>query len=329
VKLRLTLACGDYDRTRALRDGEVQPEGIELTYLTLPVEETFFRMLRYREFEVAEMSLSTYAASLFDADPSMIAIPIFTSRAFRHSGVFINRSSGIREPEDLQGKVVGNPEYQLTACVWIRGMLAEQHGVPTDSVRYRTGGLEEPRRHEKLDLKLPERFDVSSIGGGKTLSEALAGGEIDALYTPRAPSVFYDGDPSVARLWADSQAAEEAYFEATQIFPIMHTVALRRDVYERAPWVARSLLKAFAEARDRAYEQLRETAALSYMVPWLPQQNDRAVELMGEDFWPYGFDANRTVLETFLDYHHEQGLSPRPLQPEDLFAPETFESFAI
>jgi 4,5-dihydroxyphthalate decarboxylase len=329
VKLRLTLACGDYDRTRALRDGEVQPEGIELTYLTLPVEETFFRMLRYREFEVAEMSLSTYAASLFDADPSMIAIPIFTSRAFRHSGVFINRSSGIREPEDLQGKIVGNPEYQLTACVWIRGILAEQHGVPTDSVRYRTGGLEEPRRHEKLDLKLPERFDVSSIGGGKTLSEALAGGEIDALYTPRAPSVFHDGDPSVARLWADSQAAEEAYFEATQIFPIMHTVVLRRDVYKRAPWVARSLLKAFAEARDRAYEQLRETAALSYMVPWLPQQNDRAVELMGEDFWPYGFDANRTVLEKFLGYHHEQGLSPRPLQPEDLFAPETFESFAI
>jgi 4,5-dihydroxyphthalate decarboxylase len=329
VKLRLTLACGDYDRTRALRDGEVLPEGIDLTYLTLPVEETFFRMLRYREFEVAEMSLSTYVASLFDADPSMIAIPIFTSRAFRHSGVFISRSSGIREPEDLRGKAVGNPEYQLTACVWIRGILAEHHGVPTDSVRYLTGGLEEPRRHEKLELELPERFDVSSIGGGMTLSEALATGEIDALYTPRAPSVFYDGGSSVTRLWADSQAAEEAYFGATRIFPIMHTVVLRRDVYERSPWVARSLLKAFVEARDRAYEWLRETAALSYMVPWLPQQNDRAVELMGENFWPYGFDSNRKVLETFLGYHHEQGLSPRRLQPEDLFAPETFESFAI
>jgi 4,5-dihydroxyphthalate decarboxylase len=329
VKLRLTLACGDYDRTRALRDGEVQPEGIDLTYLTLPVEETFFRMLRYREFEVAEMSLSTYVASLFDEDPSMIAIPIFTSRAFRHSGVFINRSSGIREPEDLRGKVVGNPEYQLTACVWIRGILAEHHGVPTDGVRYLTGGLEQRRRHEKLDLKLPERFDVSSIGGGKTLSEALAGGEIDALYTPRAPSVFYGVDSSVARLWADSQGAEEGYFQATRIFPIMHTVVLRRDVYERAPWVARSLLKAFVEARDRAYERLRETAALSYMVPWLPQQNDRAVELMGQDFWPYGFDANRTVLETFLGYHHEQGLSPKRLQPEELFVPETFEAFAI
>jgi 4,5-dihydroxyphthalate decarboxylase len=329
VKLRLTLACGDYDRTRALRDGEVRPEGIDLTYLTLPVEETFFRMLRYREFEVAEMSLSTYAASLFDADPSMIAIPIFTSRAFRHSGVFINRSSGIREPEDLRGKVVGNPEYQLTACVWIRGILAEHHGVPTDGVRYRTGGLEEPRRHEKLELKLPERFDVSSIGGGKTLSEALAGGEIEALYTPRAPLVFYDRGSSVARLWPDSQAAEEAYFEATRIFPIMHTVVLRRDVYERAPWVARSLHKAFVQARDLAYERLRETAALSYMVPWLPQQNDRAVELMGEDFWPYGFEASRSVLDTFLGYHHEQGLSPKRLQPEELFAPETFESFAI
>jgi 4,5-dihydroxyphthalate decarboxylase len=302
---------------------------MDLTYLTLPVEETFFRMLRYREFEVAEMSLSSYAASLFDADPSMIAIPVFTSRAFRHSGVFINRSSGIREPEDLRGKIVGNAEYELTANVWIRGILAEHHGVPTDSVRYRTGGLEQSHRHEKLDLKLPERFDVSPIGEGKTLSAALAGGEIDALYTPRAPSVFYDGGPGVARLWANSQAAEEAYLEVTQIFPIMHTVVLRRDVYERAPWVARSLLKAFVEARDRAYERLRETAALSYMVPWLPQQNERAIALMGEDFWPYGLDANRNVLETFLGYHHEQGLSPRRLQPEELFAHETFEAFAI
>jgi ABC-type nitrate/sulfonate/bicarbonate transport system substrate-binding protein len=329
VKLRLTLACGDYDRTRALRDGEVQPEGIDLTYLALPVEETFFRMLRYREFEVAEMSLSSYTASLFGADPSMIAIPVFTSRAFRHSGVFINRASGIREPEDLKGKIVGNPEFELTACVWMRGILADHHGVPADSVRYVTGGLEQVQRREKLHLELPERFDVAPIGGGTTLSEALVKGDIDALYTPRAPSAFDNAAPEVARLWPDSQAAEEAYFAATQIFPIMHTVVLRRDVYERAPWVARSLLKAFIVARDRAYEQLRETSALSYMVPWLPQQNARAIELMGEDFWSYGLDANRKVLETFLGYHHEQGLSPRRLQPEELFADETFEAFAI
>jgi 4,5-dihydroxyphthalate decarboxylase len=329
VKVRLTLACGDYDRTRALRDGEVQPEGIDLTYISLPVEETFFRMLRYREFEAAEMSLSSYTTSLFDDDPSMIAIPVFSSRAFRHSGVFINGSSGIRKPEDLRGKIVGNPEYELTACVWMRGILAEHHKVPTDSVRYLTGGLEQRQRREKLDLELPERFDVAPIGGRKTLSEALVLGEIDALYTPRAPSVFVHGAPQVARLWPDSQAAEETYFAATRIFPIMHAVVVRRDVYERAPWVARSLMKAFIEARDRAYEQLRETAVLSYMVPWLPQQNERAVELMGEDFWPYGLDANRNVLETFLGYHHEQGLSPRRLQPEELFARETFEAFAI
>lgn len=329
MKLRLTLACGDYDRTRALKDGTVQPEGIDLTYIALPVEEIFFRMLRYREFEVAEMSLSSYTASFFGADPWMIAIPAFTSRAFRHSGVFINRSSGIREPEDLKSKIVGNPEYELTACVWIRGILADHHGVPADSVRYVTGGLEHPYRREKLDLDLPDRFDIAPIGGGKTLSEALVGGDIDALYTPRAPSSFDAGAPEVARLWPDSQAAEEAYFAATGIFPIMHAVVLRRDVYERAPWVARSLLKAFSEARDRAYRQLRETSALSYMVPWLPQQNERAVELMGQDFWSYGLDANRNVLETFLGYHHAQGLSPRRLQPEDLFAPETFEAFAI
>ena len=329
VHLRLTLACGDYDRTRALKDGEVRPEGIELTYLTMPVEETFFRMLRHREFDVAEMSLSSYAVSLVSEDAWLVAIPVFTSRAFRHSGVFVSRASGIDGPQDLPGKVVGLAEYQLTANVWIRGILAEHHGVPVESVAYRTGGLEAAERIEKLPLDLPEGVDVQPLGTGRSLSQALAAGEIDALYTPRAPSSFLRREPGVRRLWQHAAGAEAAYFAETEVFPIMHTLVLRRELHEREPWIAGSLYKACVAARDLAYERLRETAALSYMLPFLPLDYERVVEAMGEDFWSYGLGPNRHVLATFLRYHHEQGLSPRLVEPEELFAPETLEQFAI
>lgn len=329
MTLALTLACGDYDRTAALADGRVRPEGVDLTYLRLPVEETFFRMLSYGEFDVAELSLSSYCASLCSDDPRFLAIPVFPSRVFRHGSIFVNSESGIDEPSQLRGRVVGTPEYEITAGVWIRGMLADEHGVPVESVSYRTGGLEQAERREKLVLDLPDSLDIRPIGDGRTLSRALAEGDIDALYTARAPSTFGNGDARVRRLFADPQATEEAYFRATRIFPIMHVIALRRELYERAPWVARSLLKAFTEARDLAYGNLRETAALGCMLPWLPQQVERAGALMGEDFWPYGLEPNRHVLDTFLRYHHEQHLSSRRLDVEELFAPETLEAFAI
>lgn len=329
MALPLTLACGPYDRTAALADGRVRPEGIDLTCLALPVEETFFRTLAFREFDIAELSLSSYCATLLSDAPDLIAIPVFPSRSFRHGSIFVNTASGIREPADLPGHVVGTPEYEITAGVWIRGMLAEQYDVPVESVAYRTGGLEQSERREKLSLNLPDSIDIEPIGGGRTLSGALADGEIHALYTARAPATYGPDYPQVARLFGDAQAAEEAYFATTSIFPIMHTIVLRRDLYERAPWVARSLLKAFTEARDLAYVRLGETAALSYMAPWLPLHAERTAALMGEDFWPYGLEPNRHVLETFLRYHHEQGLSQQLLVPEELFAPETLEAFAI
>ena len=329
MTLRLSLACSDYDRTLALKDGTVGPEGIELTYLTLPVEETFFRMLRHREFDAAEMSLSSYTLSLLGEDPWLVAVPVFPSRAFRHSGVFVSRAGGVERPEDLPGKVVGVPEYQVTAAVWIRGILAEHYDVPVESVSYRTGGLQVAEREEKLPLDLPDGVDVRPLGGGRSLSEALTAGEIDALYTPRAPSSWVRRDPGVRRLWPDAATAEAAYFAETGIFPIMHTLVVRRELQERHPWLARSLYKAFVAARDLAYERLGETAALSYMLPFLPLDYDRTVEVMGRDFWPYGLEPNRHVLETFLRYHHEQGLSSRLVQPEELFAPETLEAFAI
>lgn len=328
-RMRLTLACWDYDRTHALQTGAVRPQGIDLTYLPLPVEETFFRMLRHREFDAAEMSLSSYVMTLAAEEPPFVAIAVFPSRAFRHSCIFVNARSGIREPADLIGRVVGTPEYQMTAAVWIRGILAEHHGVPVEGVRYRTGGLEQPNRPEKVALTLPPGVDVEPIGAGEVLSAMLASGEIDALYTARMPSSFVERAPGVMRLFEDSRAVERAYFERTGIFPIMHVIALRRDVHERFPWVAQELYKAFLRARAEAVAGLYETAALKHMLPWLVQDVEQTRAVMGEDFWTYGLEPNRVALETFLRYSHEQGLSPRLLSAEELFAAETLESFVI
>ena len=327
--LRLTLACWNYDRTRALADARVRPDGIDLHYLTLPVEETFFRMLRHREFDVAEMSLSSYVLSLFQLERPFVAIPVFTSRAFRHASIYVNAASGIREPKDLIGKRVGTPEYQMTAAVWIRGILADDYGVPVTAPVYVTGGQEEPGRPEKLAIDLPAAIRIERIGPDQTLSSMLASGAIDALYTARMPSTFRAGTGTVKRLFADFSAVERDYFRRTGIFPIMHTVVIRRDVYARDPWIAQSLVKAFSAAQRDAYADLAETAALKTMLPWLTAHLEDTRREMGEDFWPYGIDRNRAALETFLRYSHEQGLSKRRVTPDELFAPETLESFKI
>ena len=328
-RLRLAIACWNYDRTRALLEDRVRPDGIDLNYLNLPVEETFSRMLRHKEFDAAEMSLSSYVLSLFDADPPFVAIPVFPSRFFRHSCIYVNTASGITDPKDLVGRTVGTPEYQMTAAVWIRGILSDAYDVPVRSVTYVTGGLEEPGRREKLTLDLPKDIRVERIGPDQTLSSMLARGGIDALYTARMPSSFRDGTGRVRRLFADFATVEREYFRRTRIFPIMHTVVLRRDVYERHPWAAQSLYKAFCAAQQEAYEDLNHTAALKTMLPWLTAHVEDVRREMGDDFWPYGLPRNRETLTTFLRYSHEQGLSRRLLKPEHLFAPETLESFKI
>ena len=328
-RLPLTFACGDYDRTRAIQEGTIRPDGIELTYLRLPVEETFFRMMRHREFEVAEMSLSSYVLSLQQDPNPFVALPVFTSRMFRHGGIYCNTAAGIETPEDLQGKVVGTPEYQLTAGVWIRGILADRHGVPVDSVSYVTGGQETPGRVEKATIDLGGRARVSRIPEGRTLSVMLAEGEIDALYSPRIPSSFAAGDPRVRRVFLDAPAAEREYFAATGIFPIMHVVAVRQEVYERYPWIAQSLYKALLRAKNEAFADLYDSSALRFMLPWMNQDLEQAKSLLGEDYWSYGLGPNLHVLSTFLRYHHEQGLSNRQLEPVELFAPESTEVAVI
>jgi 4,5-dihydroxyphthalate decarboxylase len=328
-RLRLTLACWDYDRTRALDDGSVRPDGIDLVYLAQPVEETFFRMLRYREFDCAEMSLSSYVASLNSPEPPFIAIPAFPSRFFRHSCIFVSAASGIRKPEDLKGARVGVPEYQMTAPVWIRGILSDDYGVKVTDVEHFSGGEEEPGRDEKIRLELPSSIRLRPIGATQTLSRMIADGELDALVTARAPSTFRTEPTKVLRLFSSYASEEKAYYRRTGIFPIMHTVVIRRDLYRRAPWVAQSLYKAFAAAKAKAFEMLHQTAALPAMLPWFVAHVEETRREMGEDWWPYGLAPNRHVLDAFLRYHHEQGLSKRRFSPEELFAKETLESYKV
>jgi 4,5-dihydroxyphthalate decarboxylase len=325
---RLTLACWDYDRTRALMDGRVKPEGIDLTYLPLMMPESFFRMLHFEEFDASEMSLSWYARTRFLDPAPFVAIPVFPSRMFRHSCVYVNVDAGIDSPEQLIGRRIGCPEYQMTAAVWLKGIMADHYGVPVDSVTYVTGGLEQPGRVE-APMDLPSSIRIEVIPPDRTLSEMLERGEIDALYTAHMPSSFAGGSGRVRRLWKDHAAVEREYFRTTGIFPIMHTVVIRRDVYERDRWIARSLLKAFEESKQMALRELYETTALKVMLPWLTSAAEDVRGLLGQDFWPYGLEANRATLGTFLRYSHEQGLSPRRLAPEELFAPETLRESRI
>jgi 4,5-dihydroxyphthalate decarboxylase len=328
TRLDLTLGCGEYDRTRALADGRVQVEGVDLRYVALEPEEVFFRMARHEEFDAAEFSLSSYVVTLC-RDAPFIAIPVFPSKRFRHSCIFVNARAGIETPADLIGRTVGIPEYQLTAIVWIRGMLAEHYGVPVASVRYRTGGLHEPGRTEKLLVSLPPEIEISPIPPDRVLSDMLATGEIDALYSPRRPRSLFAGDGAVRCLFADPRAEERAYFQKTGIFPVMHTVVIRRDIYTAHRWLANSLTKAFTAAKDLAYEQLRKTAALEISLPWVLDEYESTVKLMGPDYWAYGLEPNRQALSTFLRYAQEQYLTDRVLAPEDLFAPETLETALV
>jgi len=310
-------------------DGTLSVDGIDLNYLNLPVEETFFRMARFKEFDVAEMSLSSYCITLSKPDRPFIAIPIFPSRFFRHSCIYVNSNSGIREPKDLIGKRIASPEYQMTAPVWIRGILSDHYEVPVDAQPYLYGGEEEVGRIEKMKLQLPPRIKVHPIGPHQTLSQMLHDGDLDALYTARMPSSFLKGDGRVRRLFENYVEVERAYYRETGIFPIMHTVVIRREVYEANRWIAQSLTKAFIQAQQKTYADLYETAALKTMLPWLTAHVEDARREFGDDWWAYGLEKNVKTLETFTRYHFEQGLSNQKIELKDLFAPESLEAFKI
>jgi 4,5-dihydroxyphthalate decarboxylase len=328
-KVRLSLACWDYDRTRALQDGRVEVEGVELTYLPLRVEETFWRMLRYGEFDAAEISFGSYLMARDKGSPKLIAIPVFPSKTFRHSCIYVNVGAGIKKPADLAGKRVGVPEYQLTMAIWARGILQHEYGVAPEQIRWLTGGEEHAGREDKIKHDLPAGVDIKPIGPDKTLSSMLEAGEIDAMISAHMPSPFVRRSPKVRRLIQNFREVEQDYFRRTKIFPIMHTVAMRDEIYAKHPWIAQSLFKAFEESKRICLEGMYEFSALKYMLAWSIDEMEKEREALGEDPWAYGFDANRHILETLVDYAHEQGLIKRRLDVKSLFAPSTLEEFKI
>ncbi|MGG0718406.1 ABC transporter substrate-binding protein [Robertmurraya massiliosenegalensis] len=328
-KLNLSFACWDYDRIYPLIDGSVKADGIDLNWLNMPVEETFFRMMRHQEFDVAELSFSSYLISRDRGYPNFTAIPVFLSRMFRHSGIYINKNSGIQKPEDLKGKRVGIPEYQLTACVWLRGILNDEYGVDRSDVHWYTGGQETPGRIEKIKLDLPAYIDIQQIGDTQTLNEMLESGEIDAFIGPRAPSSFLKGSSNIERLFTNYVDVEKEYYLRTGIYPIMHVVAIKNEIMEKHPWVAQNLYKAFVEAKKKVYEGFEQTAALKATIPWLIPELEKTRSILGDDFWPYGFEDNYKTLQAMINYSYQDGLIKNKLNVEDLFAKQTFEAFTI
>lgn len=327
--LKLSLAMGNYDRTRAITDGRVKIDGVDPVPMLLSPEEMFFRAFRHAAFDISELSLSSYSISVARGDPHYIAVPVFLSRAFRHTSIYIRTDRGIDRPEDLKGRRIGIAEYQLSANVWVRGILDEHFGVAPSDVTWVRGGMDTPGRPEKIALTLPDDIRVEAAPDGATLNAMLAAGEIDGFIGPRWPRCYAEGHPHVGRLFRDSVGAAEAYFRKTRIFPIMHVLGLRRSLVETYPFLPAALLKAFTQAKRLAEEALDDTSATKVTMPFVEDTLNRARALMGMDPWSYGLGANAHVLEKFLDYHFAQGLSPRRVQLDELFHPSTLEAYSL
>lgn len=328
-RLRLSLAMGDYDRTRPIYDGRVQIDGVDPICMLLSPEEMFFRAFRHQAFDISELSLSSYSISVARGEPHYVAIPVFLSRAFRHTSFYVRKDRGIEKPQDLRGRRIGIAEYQLSANVWCRGILAEHYGVKPSEIRWVRGGMDTPGRPEKIKVALPPDIEISEAPEGATLNAMLASGEIDGFIGPRWPRCFSEGHPQVGRLFPDTVAEAEAYYRETGIFPIMHVLGLRRALADQHPWLPGALLKGFSEAKALCEGLLSDTSATKVTMPFVEDNLVRARALMGSDIWSYGLGANRNTLATFLRYHYEQGLSPRKVEVEELFHPSTTELFSV
>lgn len=327
-KLSLSVAIGDYDRTRPLVDGQVRIDGVAPVFMTLSPEEIFFRAFRHAEFHISELSLSSFVVRTARGNCDYVGVPAFVSRAFRHTSIYIRTDRGIRSAADLAGRTVGVPEYQVTAAVWARAILQEE-GVSPAQIRWLRGGQEEAGRVEKIRLNLPADISLDEIAPDRTLSAMLAAGEIDALITPRAPSCWAEGHPNVGWLYADPIAAATDYYRRTSIFPIMHVVGIRKDLVAAHPWLPAAVQKAFTQSKAVAMEKLADTSATKVTMPFVEEQLQNACRLMGRDFWSYGLEGNRTVLDAFLDQHFREGLSSRRVAVEELFHPSTYETFKV
>tara|TARA_R100000900_G_C3350759_1_gene166518 strand:+ start:5546 stop:6550 length:1005 start_codon:yes stop_codon:yes gene_type:complete len=327
--LSLSVAIGNYDRNRALIDGDVQIDGVNPVFMKLSPEEIFFRAFRHREFDICELSFSSYTLSVSRGTNEYIAIPAFLSRAFRHSCIYIRNDKGINSPADLKGKKIGVAEYQLTANVWARALLEDEYGVSPSDITWVRGGMEVADRPEKVKLTLPEGVVMQPAPAGRTLNSLLEEGEIDGFIGPRTLSCFDNGHPNVVRLFADSRTAGMNYYQKTGIFPIMHVVGVRRSLVEQHNWLPMALLKAFDHSKAAALTALSDTSATKVTLPFVEEQIEDAKKLLGDDYFSYGYKNNLETLDTFLDHHYRQGLSERRVKPEELFWPATMEGYSI
>jgi 4,5-dihydroxyphthalate decarboxylase len=319
MNLPVTLAINPYDHVRDLLTGDVRAAGVDLVPLELPIEEIFYRFTKFREWHASEMSFGKVISLMSEDRPEIICVPVFLSRVFRHSAIYVGNSK-IRSPKDLEGKRVGIPEWAQTAGIYVRGMLAHEYGVDLAKIRWVQAGVREPGRVEKVELKLPAGVKIER-NADRTLVDMLEKGDLDAVMSAReVPGV---------RLFQDYRAAEAEYWKKTRVFPIMHVLVLRRDVYEQNRWLAMNLFQAFLEAKRRSVARVAEFGLSHLPMPWVPDHVRQWKEIAGEDFWPYGVEANRPTLEAFLQYGYEQGVCRKRLKVEDLFAPETLQSFKI
>ncbi|HEY7321250.1 MAG TPA: ABC transporter substrate-binding protein [Candidatus Binatia bacterium] len=326
--IHLTLACEDYDRTRPLKDGIVKPDGIELNYLVLSVEEIFWRMMKYEEFDVSELSMGAFLTAAARGRRPFVAIPVFPSRTFRHRCIFVNTASGIERPENLRGKRMGVPEYSMTAAVWLRGLFQHQYGVAPAEIYWVQAGEEHPGRKDRVDFEMPAGVSLESRPD-TTLNDMIDSGEIAAMMSPRMPTCFINDSPRVRRLFPNYKQVEMEYFKQTGLFPIMHVIVIRRAIYDAHPWVAQNLYKAFAQAKDLCMKELYDTNVLRVSLPWTATEYEETRALMTADYWPYGIAPNRANLETLHSYLYEQGLIKQKLNLDDLFAGETAEAFKV
>jgi 4,5-dihydroxyphthalate decarboxylase len=325
AKLSVSVACAAYDRTWPLISGRVPIEGCDANFVALDPGEAFVRAYRSQDFDITELSASSHILTTARGDAPYIAVPAFVSRVFRHSAFYIRTDRGIRSAKDLRGKTVGVTEYQMTAGLWARGLLSDDFGVRPQEIHWRRGGMEQPGLAERTPIKLAGDIDLQSIADGKTLSQMLVDGELDAVITVHPPAPFLQRAPHIARLWPDFGAAEQDYFARTRLFPIMHLIGIRRSLAEQHPWLGPSVLKAFTRAKAIALDELEDIGISRASLPWLPSDVARAKEIMGADFWPYGYGANKNAIDCMLRWSVEQGLSHRAVTPEELFAPGTMQ----
>lgn len=328
TRLQLSLAVNDNDHLRDLTNGTVRPDGIVLTPQILQIEEIFYRFTNHLEWDVSEMSFAKYISLTAAGNASMIALPVFPSRVFRHSAFYVRKDSGISGLQQLQGKTVGIPEWAQTAGVYVRGMLAHDYGIDLQGINWVQAGVNQPGRKEKVNLKLPAGIRYTPRHD-KSLNEMLVQGEIDVAITARPPLALNEAGSGVVRLFPDFKAEERNYYKKTAIFPIMHVIAMRRDVFEANRWIAVSLFKALEESKRRSLERLKDITASGVPLPWQMGLVEEVITEFGEDFWPYGIEKNRPTLEAFCRYAYEQGVASRHLAVEELFPKEVHASFRV